>query len=77
MARSTSAWVVAALDVCGLTHNAGWREDRGDLVLGDAEATGGPGPQGAPAWPWTWMGDAADFAALEALGLGTGDARKA
>lgn len=40
-------------------------------------ATGEPGPQGGPAWPWTWMGDAADFAALEALGLGTGDARKA
>src|SRR5690606_22346085 len=32
---------------------------------------------GAPAWPWTWQGDIADFATLEALPLTTADARKA
>ena len=39
--------------------------------------TGVAGPQGAPAWPWTWQGDIADFATLEALPLTTADARKA
>lgn len=39
--------------------------------------TGGPGSEGAPAWPWTWQGDIADFATLEALPLTTADARKA
>ncbi|MGI5223070.1 hypothetical protein [Nocardia sp. CA-290969] len=38
---------------------------------------GDPGPQGAPAWPWAWQGDIADFATLEALPLTTADARKA
>ena len=35
------------------------------------------GTQGDPAWPWTWEGDSATFADLQALGLGTADARKA
>lgn len=35
------------------------------------------GPQGDPAWPWLWMGDIASFAALQALGLGTSEARRA
>lgn len=38
---------------------------------------GAAGPQGGPAWPWTWQGDIADFATLEALPLTTADARKA
>src|SRR5690606_11263747 len=40
-------------------------------------ATGGPGPQGDPAWPWQWMGDIASLAALQALGLGEAEARRA
>lgn len=51
--------------------------DRDALIEMREGPTGGPGPQGAPAWPWTWQGDAADFATLEALPLGTTDARKA
>ncbi|WP_280410681.1 hypothetical protein [Nocardia asiatica] len=35
------------------------------------------GPQGSASWPWDWQGDAATFAALQALGLGTADKRKA
>lgn len=38
---------------------------------------GGRGPQGGPAWPWTWRGDVATYAVLQALGLGTADARQA
>lgn len=51
--------------------------DRDALIEMREGPTGGPGPQGAPAWPWAWQGDAADFASLEALSLGTTDARKA
>lgn len=40
-------------------------------------AVGGPGPQGDPAWPWQWMGDIADLATLQALGLGEAEARRA
>ena len=51
--------------------------DRDALIEVREGPTGGPGPQGAPAWPWAWQGDAADFATLEALPLTTADARKA
>lgn len=40
-------------------------------------ATGGPGTQGDPAWPWQWMGDISTFAALQALDLTTAEARRA
>lgn len=37
--------------------------------------TGDTGPDGDPAWPWQWRGDVANPAALQALQLGTADAR--
>ncbi len=55
--------------------------DREALVELREGPPGGPGPQGAPAWPWLWQGDVATAAALRAEGggwaLSTGDARKA
>lgn len=38
---------------------------------------GAPGPRGEMSWPWQWMGDVADFATAQGLGLTTSDARKA
>lgn len=40
-------------------------------------AIGSPGPEGPPAWPWEWQGDAPTFAALQALGLGQAQASRA
>jgi hypothetical protein len=40
-------------------------------------APGLVGAEGAPVWPWLWMGDIANPAALTALNLTTADARKA
>lgn len=51
--------------------------DREALVEIRAGADGPAGPVGAPGWPWQWMGDVANPAALEALSLTTADARKA
>ncbi|MFC9966345.1 hypothetical protein ACFVH4_19120 [Nocardia ignorata] len=51
--------------------------DREGLLEIREGATGGPGPQGEPAWPWQWMGDIASLAALQALGLGEAEARRA
>ncbi|MFI6368933.1 hypothetical protein ACIBG0_40180 [Nocardia sp. NPDC050630] len=51
--------------------------DREVLVELREGPPGGPGPQGAPAWPWLWQGDIATPAALTALNLTTADARKA
>lgn len=66
-------------DSVGLPYTVNPLEVAGREVLVEIRegGTGGTGPQGGPAWPWTWMGDAADFATLDALPLGTGDARKA
>ncbi|AHH16595.1 putative phage tail protein [Nocardia nova SH22a] len=60
-------FTVNPFDVCG-------REALVEIREGEK---GDPGPPGAPSWPWVWMGDAADFATLQALGLTTADARKA
>ncbi|MGW6698867.1 hypothetical protein [Nocardia sp. NPDC055049] len=51
--------------------------DREGLLEIREGATGGPGPQGDPEWPWQWMGDIADLATLQALGLGEAQARRA
>lgn len=51
--------------------------DREGLLEIREGATGGPGPQGDPAWPWQWMGDIATFTALQALALGEAEARRA
>jgi hypothetical protein len=51
--------------------------DRQALVEIREGAQGPVGGEGDPAWPWTWMGDVADPAALTALNLTTADARKA
>src|SRR5690606_11665202 len=51
--------------------------DREALVELREGPAGPEGPRGDPAWPWTWMGDVPDFAALQGMGLGYGDARKA
>ncbi|MBF6350367.1 hypothetical protein IU448_15270 [Nocardia flavorosea] len=51
--------------------------DRDALIEVREGPTGEMGPQGGPAWPWTWEGDIADFATLEGLPLTTADARKA
>ena len=51
--------------------------DREALVELREGPPGESGPQGAPAWPWTWQGDVATAADLTALGLSTADARKA
>lgn len=51
--------------------------DREALIELREGPTGEQGPQGDPAWPWQWQGDIANFTTLQALGLGTGDARKA
>ncbi|MFE3060721.1 hypothetical protein [Nocardia sp. NPDC059236] len=66
-------------DPVGLPYTVNSVELAGREVL--VEIRQGPpgiqGLQGGPAWPWLWMGDIASFAALQALGLGTADARKA
>jgi hypothetical protein len=66
-------------DTVGLpyTVNAMQLVDREALIEIREGAAGDPGDEGAPAWPWQWMGDVADPAALTALGLTTADARKA
>ncbi|GAB4582632.1 hypothetical protein [Nocardia sp. IFM 10818] len=66
-------------DPAGLPHTVNPVElvDRVALVEIRQGPIGPEGPQGAPAWPWTWHGDIATFTALQALGLGTADARKA
>lgn len=51
--------------------------DRQALVEIREGTPGEPGEEGDPAWPWTWMGDVADPAALQAMNLTTADARKA
>lgn len=51
--------------------------DREALVEIREGAPGAPGPVGAASWPWQWMGDIADFAALQGLGLGHAEARRA
>ncbi len=51
--------------------------DREALIEIREGARGPIGPTGAPSWPWQWMGDVANPAALEALSLTTADARKA
>ncbi|WP_446224985.1 hypothetical protein ACTWPB_07665 [Nocardia sp. IBHARD005] len=51
--------------------------DREGLLEIREGSIGDPGPQGDPAWPWQWMGDLADLAALQALGLGEAHARRA
>ncbi|WP_306358858.1 MULTISPECIES: hypothetical protein [unclassified Nocardia] len=66
-------------DTVGLpfTVNPAQLADREMLIEIREGAPGPAGGEGAPAWPWEWQGDIADVAALEALGLGTSDARKA
>ena len=66
-------------DPVGLPYTVNPLELAGrDALIEVREGPCGPaGPQGGPAWPWEWQGDAADFAALEALPLTTADARKA
>ncbi|MBF6459795.1 hypothetical protein IU433_12185 [Nocardia puris] len=51
--------------------------DRELLIEVREGPVGDRGPQGDPAWPWQWMGDAATFADLQALPLTTADARQA
>ncbi len=66
-------------DPVGLPYTVNPVELVGREVL--VEVRQGPpgivGLQGGPAWPWQWMGDIATFAALQALGLGTAEARRA
>ncbi|WP_280438932.1 hypothetical protein [Nocardia cyriacigeorgica] len=66
-------------DVVGLpfTVNPVELVDRDALIEIRKGPPGPQGQQGDPSWPWQWMGDTPDFATLQALGLGTGDARKA
>ncbi|MFE3196272.1 hypothetical protein ACFXHA_45255 [Nocardia sp. NPDC059240] len=66
-------------DATGLPHTVNPIEvvDRQVLVELREGPPGTLGPQGDPSWPWTWAGDIASFAALQALHLGTADARKA
>ncbi len=66
-------------DEVGLPHTSAPVEVVGAEVLAEIRegGPGGQGPQGDPAWPWMWMGDAANLAALQAMGLGYADARKA
>ncbi|MFC4124944.1 hypothetical protein [Nocardia rhizosphaerae] len=51
--------------------------DRGGLLEIRDGAPGAAGPQGDPAWPWQWMGDIADLATLQTLGLGEAEAHRA
>lgn len=71
--------VRAVPDTVGLPHTVNPIElaDRQLLVEIRQGPAGPAGAQGGPAWPWTWMGDIADFAALQSLNPGTSDARKA
>ncbi len=51
--------------------------DREALVEVREGAAGGPGGTGAMSWPWIWMGDIANRAALDALGLGQAEKYRA
>ncbi|MGX1804681.1 hypothetical protein ACWIGI_03125 [Nocardia sp. NPDC055321] len=51
--------------------------DREALIELREGPAGGLGPEGDPARPWQWRGDAANPAALQALNLTTADARSA
>lgn len=66
-------------DFAGLPGTVNSMELAGREVLIEIRQgpAGDPGPQGAPSYLFTWQGDAATFADLQALGLGTADARKA
>ena len=51
--------------------------DREALVELREGPPGERGPVGPSSWPWEWQGDAADFATLQALGLGYDEAGRA
>ncbi|WP_306363100.1 hypothetical protein [Nocardia sp. CC227C] len=66
-------------DTVGLPYTANPFEvaDREALLELREGASGPPGPDGEPGWPWYWQGDVADPSALHELQLTTDDARKA